>query len=67
MKIQIFKSGWITFANADYVLNMIENNRYLSYDNEKTIKYRSWIYNDIGKNKNFIEISKKPHNKIFTK
>ena len=54
MKIHIFKSGWVSFANADYQLNMTENNIYLSYDNEKTIKCRNWIYG--RSNKNIIEM-----------
>jgi len=64
MKIQIFKSGRVSFADAGCELNMTENNIYLGYYNKKAIKYRNWIY---GKSKNFIEISKKSYDKIFTK
>jgi len=65
MKIQIFKNGWIGFAGADCQLNMTENHIYLSYYDKKVTQYKNWIYNEINKSKNFIEISKKSHNKIF--
>jgi len=65
MKIQIFKKGWISFAGADCQLNMTENHIYLSYYDKKVMQYKNWIYNEINKSKNFIEISKKSYNKIF--
>ena len=64
MRIQIFKNKCIDFVNVSYKLYMSENNIYLAYYNKKSIKYGDWIY---GKDRNFIEISKKSYDKIFTK
>ena len=66
MKMQI-KYGRVSFANADYKLYINENNIYLTYYDKKSIKCRNWIYNETNKNKSFIEISKKSHNKVFIK
>ena len=66
MKIQVFKNGWVTFAEAGCELNMVEHNIYLGYYDKKATKYKNWIYDEINKSKNFIEISKKSYNKIFT-
>jgi len=64
MKIKIEKNR-VAFRNTYYDFSMNRDFIYFAYCNEKFIRCINWIYDKIDKN--FINISKKLHNKKYIK